>query len=231
MHPDNIDVANPEDLLQGEVQPSQMFDDFISPRELADILSEANVTSLGKVLIGYGDVLPNNPKEGIGKLLATKVYEATPDELQEICDDAKNQGVWHIVNRSVMERNNKHARAVYKCENIASFDLLLSAIAKSGSRWLPSPVYHTAGKVLERFVNDADRVTDIDEIQDTADRWRLLGQILKAVAKKDTALRRAIERHKMAYGYRVKSGSRHELITSAAEALRKVESGEWVFED
>ncbi len=230
MHKNNIDVTNPEDLLLGEVQPAEMFDDFMSARELADIFEGTTVVNIGKVLIEYGDILPEKPKDGIGKLLARKVYEATPDELQGICDEAKRQGVWYIVSRHVMERNNKHARAVYKCETLESFDMMLTSIAKTGSRWLPKCVYHTAGKVLERFVLDTDRVTDIDEIQDMADRWRLLGEIRRLVASQDQALIRAIKRHKNSFGYRVKSGARHEVIESGARALRMVESGEWIFE-
>lgn len=230
MHENNIDVTNPEDLLQGEVQTSQMFDDFMSPRELADIFEGATVVNIGKVLVEYGDVLPEEPKDGIGKLLAGKVYHATPDELQEICDEAKRQGVWHIVNKHVIERNNKHAQAVHKCETLASFDMMLDAIMPS-SGWLPSSVYHTAGKVLERFVLDTDRVTNIDEIQDMADKWRLLGAIRKVVASQDQALIRAIKRYKQSFGYRVKSGARHKVIESGAKALRMVESGDWVFED
>jgi hypothetical protein len=230
MHENNIDVTNPEDLLEGEIELSQMFDDFISVRELAQILNKAPTVNIGKILVEYGDVLPDNEKDGIGKLLTQKVYNATPGELQDICDEARGQGVWHIVSRSVMERNNKHARAVYKCQSLASFDMMLEAIV-SPSGWLPSPVYHTAGKVLERFVEEADKVSVIDEIQDMAYKWNFLGQIRKFVAKKDDELRRAARRHRSTHGYRVRSGTRHELITSAAEALRKVESGEWVFED
>lgn len=231
MHPDNIDVMNPEDLLQGSVSSSEMFDDFVSPRELAQILTNATVVNVGKLLREYSDAMPDDARDGVVRLLAEKVYEATPDELEEVRYEAQRQRVWPLIKRHVMQRNNKHAQDVHKCENLASFDMLLSAIAKSGSLWLPSPVYHTAGKVLERFVNESTTVTEIDRIQNTAKKWRLLEQIKQAVRGKDQALLRAAERHKSTCGYRLQSGRRYELLQSTAEALRKVENGSWVFMD
>ncbi len=128
-----------------------------------------------------------------------------------------------------MERNNKHARNVWKCENLPSLDLLLTSIANTTDQRLPAPVYHTLGMVLERFVKNASTVTEIDMIQEIASKWRKLGQIRELVRQRDRALTRCIERYKETYGYRLRSGTRHEIITSAAKALRKVESGEWVF--
>lgn len=205
--------------------------EVIRVNELAAGLLAASPASLG-MLLADNQNLAEQTVNGIERLIIQKVWDATPDELEQIVAESKEEGVWNSrVKQAVMRRNEQQRTAILECQNLEAMDLMLSSMAKQDG-WLPRPVYQAAAENVRGRIATAT-MTELDELSDFASQWRFKHSVLQDIKDRDAAL---IQKAKLSelvlddgtsLGYRLKTEVRQMLIQDARKALRMVDSGEW----
>lgn len=228
----NISTMNPEELLEQGYTSKQLFG--TPTREeisLAKAIKKASATAIGKILAEYQQQLNENVEleNHLANLLKAKVEEATPDELEDVVQEAKRAGreVWHKVRIHVMERNERLANQVRQAENVASLDLLTEATARADG-WVPRAVYEAGIEVAEKLIEDAN-LTQLDQIAEFAHKRHMWSALAKSIKARDAALIRKVNRYEKTFGYVVKSGARQQLVTNVRKAIRMVETEKWQF--
>jgi hypothetical protein len=224
-------ITNPEDLLADGLTANEVLGGGIDTAELAKQLDQASVAAITEVLVSHQKHLSKYLGRHMSKLIAKKVWDATPEQLEDIIQEAKASGddVWNEVRKIVQRRNDLIASQVAGYTNLDALDALLTSVAKQDGRWLPRPVYDAAKKVVSSMVADAN-MTTLDKIGDFAAKWRFSHEINQALRNRDGHLVRAVDRYKTLIGYTLRSGSRQMAVENARKAIRMVESGyaEWL---
>jgi len=222
-------TANPEDLFIEYESSEEIFDGGVDTVALANQLDAASAVAIGRLLADYQTSLAPMLSSHLVELLKKKIWDATPDQLEDVVQEAKAEGrdVWQKVRLAVMQRNEYQASQVGTCNNVPAMDMMLKSMAKSGTLWLPRPVYDAMIETLRKMISTAT-MTQLDVIGDFVGAWRCRGVLLEDIKARDKTLVRSVSRYEKTFGYVVRSGARQELVDKARRALRMVENG-WSF--
>jgi hypothetical protein len=230
----NPTTTNPELLFEVRdgITSTEVLNGGVDAVELASQLDQATATAIGVILAEHQSALAPLLATHLAGLLKEKVWAASPDELEDIVQQAKDAGreVWLQVRPAVIERNDYQAAQVRKCTSPDALEMMLASMAKSDSDWLPAAVYAAAKDSLRDMIKMASMV-QLDTISDVAKAWRCRRDLLPDIKARDQALVRFASRYEKAFGgYVVKSGPRQELVDKVRRAIRMVENG-WEFVD
>lgn len=231
----DVVVTDPEEMIGEGYSADELLNGGLTDEqinELAAELAKASPTALAKML-ACNQNLAQHIVDDVEKRIVQKVWEATPDELEVIVEQAKQEKVWSgRVKAAVMRRNEMQATAVRNCKNLAALDVILYAVAKGDDGWLPATVYHAAIKNVRGWIKEAN-MSELDDLSDFASKWRFKHAVLPDIKERDAALIRSLSRAEKVrgdgsvVGYALKSGARQELVNNARRALRMIDSGRW----
>lgn len=231
----SVMTTNPEDMLAEGYTADELVNGGVSDEyidSLASELASASPVALASMLAANQN-LAQHIVDDVEKLIIEKVWQATPDELEVIVQQAKAEQVWNSrVKAAVMKRNEMQATAVRNCKNLHALDIILYAVSKKGDGWLPAKVYHAAIENVRGWIKEAT-MSELDELSDLASKWRFKHAVLPDIKERDAALIRSLSRAEKVRGdgsvagYALKSGERQKLVENARRALRMIDSGRW----
>jgi len=224
----NYSTINPETLIVDMGMTSQEI--FEGPEglvdEIAKELANSSPVSLA-ILLEANQQLAREIVSDIEQVIVQKVWDATPDELEELVEQAKDNKVWNSrVKAAVQRRNQMQVRAIKECHNLEMLDTMLTAMARTRDGWLPASVYEAAKENLAKRIETAT-MTELDTISSLAGRWRVRHALLPAIKERDAALIRTLSRAEVIGGYVLKTGTRKQLIEKPRKALRLIDTGKW----
>lgn len=237
-----IATTNPEVLLvdAGDLDELAKLDaKRLAASKLASTLAELSVASLASLvrkLEGEGSTLAVN--EYLVENIKKKVFEATPDQLSVIIEEAKQLRVWYAgygIKEAVMERNRQLAKLVGEYTNIEALDNALQQMSRGTQDevkrgWLPRPVYDAAKKAILSMIPGADMHT-LNRIGDVASDWRMRdpSSINPAIRKRDHEI---LEEAGLGYNvypkgasFVVANGTKKFLVEKRRKVLGLLDSG------
>jgi len=228
----NIDVVNPEALLEQGYTYSKLFSD-LTDTEIVAKVQQATVPDIARLLSEYQEVIETSLVKRITNVLSAKINKATADELEAIVDECNAIGkeVWLIARPYLMIKNNQVADSIRSCATLQEMEKILIKVAKINGplRWVPKPVYLALKECLEPRIAIAN-LTQLDQLAQMAHRWRQWHDLSPAIKKRDKELLGKASVYQQYSGYVVQSEAKKLLIDEIRTAIRMVEDEDQGFE-
>jgi hypothetical protein len=229
----NVDTTNPETLLIEGHTSKELFTDLSDSDVLAAVRKDTPI-NIASLLAYHQEEIESQLAQGIVQVLVDKINEATPDQLENIVDEAQAIGrpVWLEVRPHLMKRNNDIAKRVSEATNLAGMELICNSVAKVNGdiKWVPKPVYNAIKENLEARIATAN-LTQLDDLAQVAHRWRLWTALSDTIKARDAYLLNKASVYQQFSGYVVQNEAKRKLIDSIREAIRMVEDedSDWNF--